>query len=297
MKHVVSFSGGRTSAYLVHLMEQKRINDGWDVEYVFCDTGAEHPKTYEFIRNVVKHFGINLTVLKTIIYDEIGKGNGYKVISLDDAKWDLSAMKKMVEKYGNFTVSRPKCTDRLKTICLDKYRRERYGAGNYCTWLGMRIDEPARLKFINDNLELFNNRNNNPQNIKYLAEISAFTKQDILNWWSEMPFDLEIEEHLGNCVFCIKKSDIKIARAAREEPELFAEWAQTMTGEHVRLLPSDKYGVGKIYRNWQSPEQLIEKFSDVDDFEIARTQRFTAKLDDGCGESCEAFAGQMDMFD
>ncbi len=35
--HVVSFSGGRTSAYLVHLMEQRR-RAGEDVRYVFMDT-------------------------------------------------------------------------------------------------------------------------------------------------------------------------------------------------------------------------------------------------------------------
>ena len=53
MNHVVSFSGGRTSAYLVWLFEQKRKKENINVEYVFCDTGAEHPKTYKFIKDVV----------------------------------------------------------------------------------------------------------------------------------------------------------------------------------------------------------------------------------------------------
>jgi 3'-phosphoadenosine 5'-phosphosulfate sulfotransferase (PAPS reductase)/FAD synthetase len=35
-------------------MEQRR-RTGWPVQYIFMDTGAEHPKTYEFIRNIVKH--------------------------------------------------------------------------------------------------------------------------------------------------------------------------------------------------------------------------------------------------
>lgn len=43
MINVVSFSGGRTSAYLLWLMEQKR-QAGEDVYYVFMDTGAEHLK-------------------------------------------------------------------------------------------------------------------------------------------------------------------------------------------------------------------------------------------------------------
>ena len=67
MKHVVSFSGGRTSAYLVYLMEQKRKIETWDVDYVFMDTGAEHPGTYDFIERCAKEFGINLTCLKAVI--------------------------------------------------------------------------------------------------------------------------------------------------------------------------------------------------------------------------------------
>ena len=52
MKHVVSFSGGLTSAYLVHLKP--------DADYILMDTGAEHEKTYEFIKRVVKEWDINL---------------------------------------------------------------------------------------------------------------------------------------------------------------------------------------------------------------------------------------------
>lgn len=73
--HVVSFSGGRTSAYLVHLMEQRR-KAGEDVRYVFMDTGAEHPGTYKFIREVVSNWGIDLICLRVDVNPELGKGNG-----------------------------------------------------------------------------------------------------------------------------------------------------------------------------------------------------------------------------
>lgn len=56
--HVVSFSGGRTSAYMVWLIEKLR-NQGFitaKVVYIYLDTGAEHPKTYEFIKKCVENF-------------------------------------------------------------------------------------------------------------------------------------------------------------------------------------------------------------------------------------------------
>ena len=33
-----------------------------------------------------------------------------------------------------------------------------------------------------------------------LASIIKTTKQDILDWWSKQPFDLNLEEHYGNCI-------------------------------------------------------------------------------------------------
>ena len=49
-KQVCSFSGGRTSAYLCKLLLEKFGKD--NVEFVFMDTGAEHPETYSFIKKM-----------------------------------------------------------------------------------------------------------------------------------------------------------------------------------------------------------------------------------------------------
>ena len=80
MKKVVSFSGGRTSAYLCYLMIEKFGRE--NVEFVYMDTGAEHPKTYEFIRNVNNAFNLNLTCLRTVFNPTLGKANSYEVISI-----------------------------------------------------------------------------------------------------------------------------------------------------------------------------------------------------------------------
>ena len=57
--HVVSFSGGRTSAVLVWLMKIAMERYGWNVKFIFCDTGLEHPNTYKFIRDIIKFWGTN----------------------------------------------------------------------------------------------------------------------------------------------------------------------------------------------------------------------------------------------
>ena len=185
--HTVSFSGGRTSAFMVHEMEKRRKEQGWKVEYVFMDTGAEHPKTYEFIRNVVNHFKINLTCLRLRVNPELGKGNKYDIVDINSIGHDLGPFGDMVKKYGTPAIVTPWCTGRMKMDTFGPYCKQKYGKDNYITWLGIRADEKRRIR-------------NNPY-IRYLAEISEYGKDDVISWWSRMPFDLEIEEHLGNCIF------------------------------------------------------------------------------------------------
>jgi len=62
MKIIVSFSGGKDSqACLIKAIEQYGSDK---VEAVFCDTGWEHPNTYEHIKYVINVLGIKLTTLK-----------------------------------------------------------------------------------------------------------------------------------------------------------------------------------------------------------------------------------------
>jgi hypothetical protein len=283
MKHIVSFSGGRTSAYLVHLMEQKRKNEGWDVEYVFCDTGAEHPKTYKFISDVVDNFGIKLTCIKGVIHPELGKGTYYDIVNIDSIGWDLSVWNDMTEKYSNPCITSPFCTDRMKTTPLTKYLNDNHGKGGFTNWMGMRVDEPKRIKA--------------KKGIRYLAEISDFEKQDIIKWWSEMPFDLGIEEHLGNCVFCFKKSAGKLALATKDEPQLMTEFNGMLSRPEVRDL-SEKRGVPKnvIYRGNLTILGISKLYKDVERNELRQKLKFSKRLEGECSESCEAF-GQTDMIE
>ncbi|EOK0234032.1 phosphoadenosine phosphosulfate reductase family protein, partial [Escherichia coli] len=222
MINVVSFSGGRTSAYLLWLMEQKR-RAGEDVHYVFMDTGCEHPMTYRFVREVVKFWDIPLTVLQVDINPELGQPNGYTVWEPKDIQTRMPVLKPfidMVKKYGTPYVGGAFCTDRLKLVPFTKYCDDHFGRGNYTTWIGIRADEPKRLK---------------PKSgIRYLAELSDFEKEDILAWWKQQPFDLQIPEHLGNCIFCIKKSTQKIGLACKDEEGLQRVFNEVITGSHVR---------------------------------------------------------------
>lgn len=199
MKNVASFSGGRSSAYMVYQL----MHTHPDTDFIFMDTGAEHPKTYEFIKNIVEHWRIKLTCLRVVVNPELGQANSYREITLDELTQDLQPFRDVCYKYGLPYLGGAFCTRTMKLEPFTRYCNDKYGKNNYQTWLGIRADEPRRLKPT--------------EGYKYLADISDFDKRDIINWWRNQPFDLDIPEHLGNCVFCIKKSISKIALATRDE--------------------------------------------------------------------------------
>lgn len=273
MKKVVSFSGGRTSAYLCYLMIEKFGVENVDI--IYMDTGFEHPNTYDFIRNISQRIGTQITYIRGDFSRPLGDGVGYSVVGVDSINDDAIPFAGMMKKYGVPYTGGMFCTDRMKLQPFKKYCSDTYGRGNYETWLGIRIDEPKRLT--------------EKKGIRYLAEISDFEKQDVLDWWSKQDFDLNIPEWLGNCVFCPKKSNLKLAAAQRDEPELYLRWLEMLYDDSVRHDLNTGHW-SKMYRGKQSLEQLIATFDGSTGDEIKSRMRGAKHLDTGsCSESCEVF--------
>ncbi len=251
-----------------------------DAVFVFMDTGAEHEATYEFIKQVDDYFGLNLVCMRTVVSDKWREGVNYRIIGIDEIGHDLQPWRDMSLKYGLPYKGGEFCTDRMKTTPCKKYLDDTYGAGNYHIWLGMRIDEPKRIK--------------PREGFSYLADISDFEKQDVLDWWAKMPFDLQLKEHLGNCVFCIKKGINKVALAAKDEPQLADKFIKMINMDDVRIVESRTTPSDAMYRQSMSLEGIIDLYEEMPRDKLAKTVRSTFETG-SCSESCEAFSEQMDL--
>lgn len=293
---VVSLSGGRTSGYLARIMQDKVEELGWNVHFVFMDTGAEAPETYEFIRNIVKHWGIKLTVIRTVVHPEMNVGVTYREISIDEMGPDLHPWKDMIAKYGVPTINTPYCTSRMKTEPHDKWCDDNFGKGNYTTWLGIRADEPQRLTYYDPNFDMFSMDVPEERAIRYLAELDLAGKPQINEWWSKQPFDLGIEDYAGNCVFCIKKGANKLYAAAQAYPDMAQKFRDMLHADEVRVKESDKYGRGVIYRGKMSIDDVIRMGRVLDKHSLADALRMDAEYTEDdptmCSESCEVMPGQ-----
>lgn len=137
-KVIVSLSGGRTSGALVELF-------GPNADYVFVNTGFEHPKTYEFIRNIADHYGINVTCLRPLVNPKLGVSNTYTLQDVSEINMDTQIMVDHVTKYGCFTVSNPMCSERMKTVVMESYIKDHYEGVDYTHVLGFRYDEQRRI--------------------------------------------------------------------------------------------------------------------------------------------------------
>ena len=313
---------GRSSARTALLAMDKY--GAKNVDLVLMDTGAEHPLSYKFARDMVEHFGVTVTCLRGDFSAPLGKGVDFNVVPLSECKYDLKPFKEMMAKYGTPYIGGMFCTDRMKLQPYKKYCDWKYGKKNYETILGIRIDEPKRLR--------------EKPFISYLADICDDEKQDILDFWAEQVFDLEIEEWNGNCVFCPKKSNLKLAAAQRDNPELYIDWMDSLSDGSVRKVESrtvsymmaikikpyallsnnlssaklvaakEKYNKNlftssnknwesyereaslKMYRGNQSLGSLIATFDGSTGQEIKARIRGSKMIDtNSCSESCEVF--------
>lgn len=229
---MVAFSGGRTSAYMSWWLKEF-MSHLYDFVFVYANTGLEHEKTLEFVNKCDKYFSLDLVWLEAVINPIPRKGTNYKIVNFDTAKRDNSIFMDMCSVYGLPNKDYPHCTRELKNVPMKKYGNDNIGKGHRIA-LGIRFDEFKRVK-------------NRADAIYPLATIIKVTKPEILSFWEDMPFNLEIEEYYGNCVGCYKKSHQKLKKIAYENPNYFDAFIE-MENKYSMIKTTEEKGARQLYR-------------------------------------------------
>lgn len=209
-KYQISFSGGRTSAYMTKMLLD-HYSDKYEFIVTFANTGMEHEKTLEFINNCDKYFGFNTIWLEADVKHGERKSTGFKVVNFETASRNGEPFHEVVKKYGVPNQSYPHCTRELKLNVMRSYLKS-IGIKHteIKTAIGIRMDELRRVSETAEKLM-----------IEYpLIKDFPSDKEDILDWWSEQDFDLEIDEWDGNCKGCFKKSFKKLFKQLDSDPSL-----------------------------------------------------------------------------
>jgi len=266
---LVSFSGGQTSAFMT-----KYILDNFKAQYeiavVFANTSQERDETLNFVKACDDNFGFNTVWVEAKVNPEKGKGTRFSVVDYETASRNGDIYKSVVSKYGIANVSYPHCTRELKVAPIHRYLKDVLGweAGSYDTAIGIRSDEPRRLK--------------KRQGFVYpLADGILMTKKGVNQFWEAQDFKLGLMEHEGNCKWCFKKSLSKHIKLLRDRPEDY-EFPHMLEVEYG-LAGSNKHGNKRvIFRGNRSVKDM---------FHLLPTD--TAVLEEDavseCGTSCEPF--------
>lgn len=206
-KILVSFSGGRTSAFLARYMQLSTQYEGRLV-YVFANTGKEREETLQFIEECDKAWGLGVVWVEAVVHEEKGKGTTHRVVNFETASRDGEPFREMITKYGLPTQHFPHCTRELKQRPIHHYMKSIHGI-DYLTATGIRSDEKGRkskdLKIIHPLIEL------------------NITERFIRDWWENQDFDLKLKDYEGNCDLCWKKSLRKRMTLIEENPSI-ADW-------------------------------------------------------------------------
>ncbi|MCO6471869.1 MAG: phosphoadenosine phosphosulfate reductase family protein [Saprospiraceae bacterium] len=213
----ISFSGGRTSAYMSHLLLTNEKYKAFQKVFIFANTGKEREETLNFVHQCDKHFGMDLTWVEADVNPEKGIGTSYRIVDYETASRKGEPFAAMVEKYGIPNKDFPHCTRELKQRPISKFLDDAIGKNQYCTAIGLRIDERIRLNRLS--------AEKNNYIYPLIDDFPTFEAQ-VRNFWDAMPFDLRLKDYEGNCDLCWKKSRRKRLTLIAENPGIEKQWVE-----------------------------------------------------------------------
>lgn len=273
---LVSTSGGRTSALMAYLL-WTRYQEQYNMLFVFANTSREMEETLEFIKVFQEYFKIPITWVEAVVFPQARVGTSYTEVDFYSANRDGKVFEAVIAKYGIPNISSPHCTRELKSRPINKFAIDYFGGRDYITAIGYRKDEPKRVNLLN------------AEKNKHWYPLWEWgiTKNDVLEFWKKQPFDLELQEHQGNCQLCFKKSKRKIILQLTEDI-MRSAWIRLMEQKYGNKVPAAFKGKlpVRFYRDYESIDEIIAQIPE------ASTQiEFDFELDEqeDCAESCEPF--------
>jgi 3'-phosphoadenosine 5'-phosphosulfate sulfotransferase (PAPS reductase)/FAD synthetase len=223
---VISFSGGRTSAYMLWKVLQSNNGLPEDGKVCFANTGKEDEETLKFVNECSKRWGV------PIFWLEYRSLKEFEEVTFTTASRNGEPFEAIIKDRKMLPNVRARfCTEELKVRTIHRYLKS-LGWDERFNMVGIRADEQRRAAKMKS-------RNAGEEPIMPLHQ-AGIQKAEVLQFWANNDFDLELpiingETINGNCDLCFLKSLPKIITLVAQKPERAVwwakqeEWAQTQT--------------------------------------------------------------------
>ena len=216
---VISFSGGRTSGFMLwKVLEAHQMSLPDDAKVIFANTGKEDEATLKFVHDCSVNWNVPIVWLE--YQDHEDSKQRFKVVTYETASRNGEPFEAIIRKrqYLPNPVTRF-CTAELKIRTIHKYLRS-IGWNDHdenSDWIGIRADEPRRAAKIA--------RERTP------LVTAGIGKTDVGNFWKAQSFDLGLPNfngvtYHGNCDLCFLKGESQTRSLIAEKPERAVWWAK-----------------------------------------------------------------------
>jgi len=220
----ISFSGGRTSAYMLYkVLEAHDMSLPTEAKVIFANTGKEDSATLRFVQDCSEHWNVPITWLEYIDTEETK--DRWRQVNFETASRNGEPFEALIRKrnYLPNPVSRF-CTVELKVRTIHRFLKHS-GWTEWDSMLGIRADEQRRLAKIGNQ-----DYGKHEEKLAPLGSMGV-TKETVGDFWRNQPFDLGLPNingvtYHGNCDLCFLKGASQTLSLIAEKPERAVWWAK-----------------------------------------------------------------------
>lgn len=244
----ISFSGGRTSAYMLYkVLEAHNMSLPSNAKVIFANTGKEDEATLRFVQACSDNWGVEIHWLEYRDADPAFERVTFETASRNGEPFEAIIRKR---QYLPNPVTRF-CTSELKIRTIHKYLKSLgwHDHTETMDWIGMRADEQRRAAKIADKSRI-------------PLVTAGVTKETVGEFWRNQSFDLELPNingvtYHGNCDLCFLKGGSQVLSLIAEKPERGIWWAKMENlASQIASKPS-----GAVFRSDRPSYASMIKFS------------------------------------
>ena len=235
---LISFSGGRTSAFMLFMIlcaHGGTLPD--DVHVCFANTGKEREETLRFVHECATRWGVVVIWLERHWRGD-GEQTAFSVVGYNSAARDGEPFSALLRKkrYLPNSVTRF-CTIELKIRVMRDYARS-LGWEKWTNVIGLRHDEKRRVDSSRARSASGKERWVNAMPL----DDAKISNRDVRAFWAAQGFDLQLLPFEGNCDGCFLKARPKLWEIERTKPGTLQWWAEAEAEAEVASLVGKSSG-------------------------------------------------------
>ena len=205
---VISFSGGRSSAYMLYqILKAHDFQLPSYIKVIFSNTGKEMPQTLDFVQACQDNWKVDITWL------EYAGKKQFKEVDYKTASRKGEPFSQLItDKHYLPNMMARFCTSELKIVPIEKFM----GNQSFLTVVGIRGDEPRRAAKMREK-----------DNYAVPLADAKVSENDIDKFWRCQSFDLALPpagiNTLSNCDLCFLKGGAIKLSIIEHSPSM-ADW-------------------------------------------------------------------------